>query len=399
MRLALILALLAFTFSGCFFGFSQEIATLDTGFILGMHDFGLKLLRTIWQREGGNVFLSPASLEICLAMIAHGARGETQKEIYDALGVSGLGEGVDRENQKLVASLNLAIPGTALKTANSLWAKEDMPFYEAYLRAIQDLYQAEGYTVDLANPATLSRINDWVRTKTQGTVDRILDTLPANAILVLLNATYFKGTWETAFDPERTQDLPFATPQGVKNVPTMWQQGKFLYLETETFQAVRLPYTQKLLSMYIFLPKERDGLWELLATLDAKSLSTFISTMREKEGEIFLPRLRVTFEKTMNDVLGELGIVRAFDPYGADLSGMLPVSPAYNAYLSEVRHKTFLEVNEEGTEAAGVSSGVIAITAIPLDRFTMRVDHPFFLCIRDERTGALLFAGAIENPV
>lgn len=398
MRFALTFALFALAFSGCFFGFSQEVATLDSGFTLGMNDFGLRLLRTTWEKEGGNVFISPASLELCLAMIAHGARGETQREIYDALGVSGLGERVDEENRKLVASLNLATSGITLKTANSLWAKEGMPFYEAYLRAIKDLYRAEGYTVDLADPATLSRINDWVRTKTQGTIDRILDTLPANAILVLLNATYFKGTWEKAFDPERTQNLPFTTPQGVKNVPTMWQQGKFLYLENEAFQAVRLPYTGKLLSMYIFLPKEYDGLWGLLETLDAQSLGSFIGAMEEKEGEIFLPRLRVTFEKTMNDVLGELGIQRAFDPYGADFSGMLPVSPEYNAYLSEVRHKTFLEVNEEGTEAAGVTSGVIAITAIPFDRFTMRVDHPFFLCIRDERTGALLFAGAIENP-
>lgn len=399
MRLFLTFTLFALAFSGCFLGFSQEIATLDSSFTLGINDFGLRLLRTTWQKEGGNVFVSPASLEICLAMIAHGARGETQREIYDALGVSDLSGGVDEEHRKLVASLNLAIPGITLKTANSLWAKEDMPFYEAYLRAIEDFYQAEGYAVNLTDPATLSRINDWVRTKTQGTIDRILDTLPANAILVLLNATYFKGTWEKAFDPKCTQDLPFTTPQGVRNVPTMWQQGKFLYLENEAFQAVRLPYTGKLLSMYIFLPREHNGLQGLLEALNAQNLSSFISAMEEKEGEIFLPRLRVTFEKTMNDVLRELGIQRAFDPYGADFSGMLPVSPAYNAYLSEVRHKTFLEVNEEGTEASGVTAGVIAITAISFDRFTMRVDHPFFLCIRDERTGVLLFAGAIENPV
>lgn len=399
MRFALILALGVCALSGCFLGFSQEISTFEPEFILGTNDFGLKLLQTTWEKEGGNVFVSPASLEICLAMIAHGAKGETQREIYETLGISGLSGRVDEENRKLVESLNVTTFGITLKTANSLWAEKDMPFYEEYLKAIKDLYYAEGYSVDLTNPGILSRINDWVRAKTQGTIERILDSLPANAILVLLNATYFKGKWETAFDPARTEDLPFFTPQGPRNVPTMRQEGKFLYLETSTFQAIRLPYAGKTFSMYIFLPKERDGLETLLGTLSAQALNAYFEAMQEKRGEVFLPRLRVTFEKTMNDTLQELGIRRAFDPYGADFSGMLLLSPAYNAYLSEVRHKTFLEVNEEGTEAAGVTSGVIAITAISLDRFTMRIDHPFFLCIRDARTGVLLFAGVIENPI
>ncbi|MCS7241084.1 MAG: serpin family protein [Candidatus Caldatribacterium sp.] len=399
MRLVFACTFLAVIFSGYFLGFSQEIPAIDPNFVLGTNDFGLRLLRTVWQQERGNAFVSPVSLATCLAMVAHGAKGATQEEIYRTLGVLALRERVDEESRKLIASLDFLSSGITLKMANSLWVEKNAPFFETYLTAIEDFYQAEGYTVDLTDPATLPRINDWVRTKTQGTIERILDSLPENAVLVLLNATYFKGQWAKAFDPEHTENLPFTTLQGSKDVPTMWQRGEFAYLETDTFQAVRLPYTQEALSMYIFLPKERDGLSALLEALDAQGLASFIDAMQEERGEVFLPRLQVSFEKTMNDVLRELGMVRVFDPYGADLSGMLPVSPAYNAYLSEVRHKTFLEVNEEGTEAAGVTSGIIAITAMYPDRFIMRIDHPFFLCIRDERTGVLLFVGAIENPI
>lgn len=397
MRFVFLLLLCALVSSGCFPGFSQDTASLSPDFVLGLNDFGLRLLQETWKNGGGNVFLSPASLEICLAMVAHGARGGTQGEILRTLGVS-QGTYLDEENQKLVASLSSPHPGITLEVANSLWAHRGMPFNEEYLKVLKDRYQAEGYVEDLTDPETLSRINDWVWTKTHGTIERILEHLPANAILVLLNAIYFKGKWEMPFDPEETENLPFRTPQGTVYVPTMRQGGAFEYLETDEFQAVRLPYVGEGFSMYIFLPKEGYSLEDLTETLNARSLEGFIAAMHRKRGEIFLPRLRVTFEKTMNDLLQELGIREVFDPERADLGGMLPITPGGNAYLSEVRHKTFLEVNEEGTEASGATAGVIAITGFLVDRFVMRVDHPFFVCIRDDGTGVLLFAGVIEHP-
>lgn len=397
MRFALFVLLSSFVISGCLSGFSQDISPLSSDFVTKVNDFGLRLLRVTWEKNGGNVFLSPTSLEICLSMIAHGARGRTQEEILRALGTVG-GVNLNEENRKLITSLNRPHPHITLEVAQSLWAHEGVPFYEEYLKALKDWYQAEGYTADLANPETLARINDWVRRKTHGTIERILERLPEDAILVLLSAIFFKGKWEIPFNPEHTENLPFRTPQGVEHVPTMWQEGKFRYLETDTFQAIRLPYAGGNFSMYIFLPKEGYSPGDLLESLNARSLEDSIAAMQEKQGEIFLPRLQVTFEKTMNDLLQELGIREAFDPARADFGGILPVSPAQNAYLSEVRHKASLEVNEEGTTASGATAGVIGITGIFLDHFVMRVDHPFVLGIRDEERGTLLFSGVIENP-
>ena len=398
------LVVLVVVVSGCLGGSLLATGTPSSSqtFTEGVNDFGLRLVKALWEQEGGNVFLSPTSIALCLSMVAHGARGETQREMYEALGLAALApEEVKRQSARLVETLNTASSDVTLYTANALWAREGIPFYQTYLEDLKTYYRAEAETIDFTDPATIPRINQWVREKTRGTIPTILDRLPENAILVLLNATYFKGKWETAFDPAHTQDLPFFPENGTpKDLPTMWQEGSFLYLETEDFQAVKLPYADDRFSMYLFLPRREDGLGAFLGKLSESALKDWIAAMEKRQGEISLPRFQVTFEQVLNDILIALGMENVFNPSRADLSGMLPVSPSANAYLSEVKHKSFLEVNEEGTEASAVTSGIIAITAVPLpgERFIMRVDHPFFLIIRDERDGSVLFAGAIENP-
>ncbi|NSW75612.1 MAG: serpin family protein [Candidatus Atribacteria bacterium] len=380
---------------------SPPLVTLpvEEQMIRGINEFGVSLLRELWKTKEENLFLSPAGIEMALSMAAGGARGKTQEEMLRVMGLSGMTLETIRENNlNLVKMLNGASAKVEVRTANSLWARKGIPFYESFLANTRQYYQAEAEIVDFADPETLSRINQWVNKATHSKIDRILDRIPQDAILVLLNAIYFKGKWLYRFDPQKTQSLPFYLLSGEpKNLPTMWQKGKFRYTENDRLQAIRLPYGDPGFSMYIILPREVNGVEELLHSLDASDLEAIIQGMSERQGEVYLPRFTITFEEVLNDILKSLGMRDAFDEMNADFSGMLPIPPV--AYVSEVKHKSVLEVTEEGTEAAAVTSVTINLTAAPPEEsFLMRVDHPFLLCIRDERNGLFLFVGVVTNP-
>jgi len=373
--------------------------TVEEGMVRGVNDFGVTLLRNLWENKPANLFISPASLELCLAMVASGARGQTQAEMLQVLGLSGMSmEEIQENNRNLLKMLNLSNTRVELRVANSLWARKGFPFYERFLSDIRKYYRAEAEVVDFTDPETLSRINRWVDRATNSRIDRILDRISQDAILILLNAIYFRGKWLYRFDPKNTEPLPFYTLSGEsQDLPTMWQEGKFDYTEDDTLQMVRLPYADNRFSMYILLPRTTSGMETLLPSLNATRLESLVEQLEEREGEIYLPRFRITFGETLNEPLQTLGMRQAFDELNADFGGMLPIPPV--AFVSEVKHKSVLEVNEEGTEAAAVTSVTITLTAaLPEERFTMRVDHPFLLIIRDERSGLFLFIGVVVDP-
>lgn len=393
---------LVFLLTGCVVsGLWPNLTALavEERMIRGVNALGISLVRELWGEKETNVFLSPVGIEMALAMAAGGARGKTQVEMLEVLGLGGMTEeSIGENNLNLVKMLNRSGAHVEVRTANSLWARQGVPFYESFLAHIRRYYQAEAEVVDFANPGVIDRINQWVKKATGGKIDRMLDRIPQEAILVLLNAIYFKGKWLYPFNPEKTELLPFyPLSGGAKSLPTMWQRRKFRYAENQKLQAVCLPYGDSGFSMYIVLPRERDGVGELVRSLTVADLEAIIGDMREREGEVYLPRFTITFEETLNQTLQKLGIREAFDEYRADFSGMLPIPPV--AYLSEVRHKSVLEVTEEGTEAAGVTSVIVGITAAPLEEpFLLRVDHPFILCIREEGSGLFLFLGVVTDP-
>lgn len=400
-RLTLVMILLlVFSVSGCLVEgiLPSGSASLDPGFAQNINALGVKLLKALWEERQENLFISPASIELALSMAANGARGATQLEMLESLELASLEmNAVNQYNANLVEALNLRNGKVTLSVANSLWAREGVPFYEDYLQTVQQFYQAEAHLVDFANPQTVALINQWVREKTYGKISEILNQLSDWDVLVLLNAVYFKGKWEYTFDAANTQPLPFYSSESTQDIPTMWQKGSFDYFEDQTLQAIRLPYADERFSMYIFLPRAQDGLPDLLESININSLKSWIQSMEEREGEIYLPRFRLSFERSLNVTLQNLGMQLAFDPQNADFGAMLPIPP--NVFLSEVKHKSILEVNEEGTTAAAVTSVIVGITALPPEeRFVMRVDHPFLLLIRDEESGLFLFLGAVENP-
>jgi len=256
------------------------------------------------------------------------------------------------------------------------------------------------YVASFLLPGAVKVINDWVGEKTHERIDKIVDRISAEDVMFLINAVYFKGRWTAEFDKKLTQDRDFHLADGsVKSHPMMRREDKYRYLETDDLQAIRLPYGEDRFALYVFLPGSEHSLAEFVGQLTPETLDDRLMQMHRRKGEIVLPKFKHEYEQSLNTVLGALGMDIAFDPGRADFYRMLdsPIDMAF--YISEVLHKTFVEVNEEGTEAAAVTSVRMTLTALPPDEdFQMTVDRPFFYMIRDDESGSVLFMGVVTEP-
>ncbi|HWP42686.1 MAG TPA: serpin family protein [Blastocatellia bacterium] len=363
--------------------------------------FGFKLFSEVAASNARkNVFISPSSVAFALAMAYNGAAGETRKAMSRALELGDMGlEEVNRANRELKSALEKADPKVQLQIANSLWGRKEVSFRPDFLERNREFYGAEVSALDFNDPSAPATINDWVSRNTNGKIERIVDQINQDAILFLINAIYFKGRWTVEFKKENTKEQSFTLADGSqKKHPMMSQSGKYDYFEGEGFQAVSLPYGDRRLSMYIFLPAKGSTLAEFQKSLIPENWERWMEEFERTEGDIVVPRFRVEFEVELKDALKALGMGLAFDHDRADFSGM--VQNGEQVAINRVKHKTFAEVNEEGTEAAAVTSAEVTVTSvqIPRERFRMVVDRPFFCAIRDNDTGAVIFMGAINDP-
>jgi len=363
--------------------------------------FGLKLYADVAKTSAGkNVFISPASVGLALAMTYNGAVGATKQAMERALEIQGMNH---LELNKAYAALRQALENPdqkgQLNIANSLWAKKGVTFNPDFIQRNKQFYGAEVATLDFNNPSASSTINSWVADKTKGKIDKIVDNIDPQSILFLINAIYFKGKWADEFDKARTKEEPFTNAAGQRKPhPMMHQSGKYNYYEAKNFQAVSIPYGGDRVSMYIFLPTAGSTLNQLQSELTSTNWDSWIKQFVKTQGDIAVPRFKVEYEIELNDALKALGMGIAFDPQRADFTGICQTSD--NAFISRVKHKTFAEVNEEGTEAAAATSVEVTVTSAmrPQRSFRMIVDHPFFFAIRDNKTGTLLFMGSINDP-
>jgi serine protease inhibitor len=359
--------------------------------------FAFKLFAELVKRDDGkNIFISPASVFLALAMTYNGAAGETQRGMAEALELVGMSlDEVNRAGAELLASLRSSDPQVRLAIANSLWGRQGIAFNQEFLRRCAEFYGAEVQTLDFADPRALATINGWVRKHTDGKIEKILDQIDGATLLVLLNAIYFKGNWTRPFDRQRTEERVFhLLGGGRKRLPLMTRAGEYQYYEDKGFQAVSLPYGGERLSMYVFLPEQRAGLAAFEQKLSDATWNGWMRQFRKTEGTIALPRFKLEYEVTLNQALQALGMAAAFSRQ-ANFAGM----SAGALKIDEVRHKTFVEVNEEGTEAAAVTAvTMMRASFVPKRTFRMVVDRPFFCAIRDNQSGAILFMGAIVEP-
>jgi serine protease inhibitor len=307
-------------------------------------------------------------------------------------------EEANRAFADLKSALAPTDPKIQLKIANSLWARNGFALNPAFIERNKQHYGAEIASLDFSDPAAPKAINSWVNKNTEGKIDKIVDQINRGDVLFLINAIYFKGQWKFEFKKENTKpDMFRVGGEEQKELPMMWQSGSYFYYKGKNFQSVALPYGEGGVSMYVFLPDEQTGLNRFERDLTPKNWDTWMKSFRETPGDLMLPRFKVEWESSLNDALKALGMEEAFDSQRANFSQMAKPT-AGNLYISEVRHKSLCEVNEEGTVAAAVTSVTVTVTSAPSDSFSMKVDRPFFFAIRDNVTGVILFMGSVTNP-
>jgi serpin B len=373
---------------------------IDHHLMLANTRFSIQLFTELFNQESGkNLFVSPASVAFALAMVYNGAQGDTQHAMAQTLALHDLSlDELNRANAALKAQLDQASADTQLSIANALWTKQDLTFNPDFIQRNQDFYGAHVAAIDVNDPQSPVMINDWVRQHTAGKITEIVGKLDPATVMLLVNAIYFKGKWTSEFDPAQTQEQPFTLLDGQqKSHPLMTQTGRYPYYRGDRFQAVSVPYGSGRVNLYVFLPDEGVGLATFIQQLAAEPWIAWMVQFRQTQGYLALPRFQVSYEVELNGALTALGMGEAFDPNRANFEAVLaPPSPLY---INTVKHKTFVEVNEEGTEAAAATSvDVFATSAMPQQSFTMIVNRPFFCALRDNETGTLLFLGTIVNP-
>lgn len=358
---------------------------------LNAFSFGL-LYELDFKRE--NTFISPFSIHSALAIAYEGARGETAEEMASALR---LPRGSPAEGYESL-SRSLSEVG-ALRVANALWVQRGFPLRGDYLSRVREHYGGAVESLDFSRDpeGARERINNYIRERTSGKIGELLQSGSIDPMtrIVITNAVYLKGKWRYGFDPASTFEGEFKTPRGVVKVQMMRMRPEagFNYTDTGAHEVLELPYEGRL-SMLIFLPREGS---ELDLTLE--DLRKAMSSMKEEEfDEILIPKFELTSEHDLNSILISMGMRKAFEEHEADFTGMYEREKAGgNLYVSLVKHKAYVKVDEEGTEAAGATGVVVGITAVR-ERRVFAADRPFMFLIIDRKTGAILFLGSLVDP-
>ena len=378
-----------------------EIGPVDGSVVTANTKLGFSLFNEIRKTEQDkNIFISPFSISVALAMTLNGAAGETEQAMTNTLQLQGLGsEPINAGYAELRQILLTSDPKVTLTIANSLWARQGFSFKPDFLQRNTQFFGAEISTLDFDNSSASKTINQWVDTNTNGKIQKIVgDQIDPITVLFLINAIYFKGTWQKEFDPSKTREGPFHLANGdEKQVPMMRQQRWYPYYREENFQAISLAYGDGQMSMYIFLPDRESDLNIFLENLNAESWENWMSQFHEQDVSLVMPKFKLEYGKTLNDPLKALGMGVAFDPELADFSRMASLEFG-NLYIEKVVHKTFVEVNEEGTEAVAATSVEVGVKSVPPPPISFSVDRPFFFAIRDNETKTVLFMGVVVEP-
>ena len=366
---------------------ARQIAAAD-------NQLGFALLNRLdASPAAGNVFLSPPSLAIDLSMLADGARGATAAQMARVLHTAGLDRGaVNAGNAALLGALRSPGKGVTLNVANSLWANGHVALLPAFLQTGSRDYGAQVRAVNFSDPATVGEINRWVDQRTSGKIPTLIHRLPANGVLMLLNAVYFQGAWQSAFNPQSTHAGTFTDGGGqAVTLPMMTQTARFPYYTGPGYQVVSLPYGDGRFSMEIAMAQPDHN---LPADLGA-AWTAWQQDLQPHQVAVTLPRFTLQETNSLAGPLAALGMADAFSPQ-ADFSGLCP--PQLTCTVSQVVQKTLLKVDEAGTTAAA-ATGIGVVTAVAVaPAAVMDINRPFLCAIVDHQTGAVLFIGQVQDP-
>ena len=357
--------------------------------------FTFDLLRAVRKHaDGANVFISPLSVSMALNMTLNGAVGATADEMRTALREAGYSTAdINAYSRELREALLRADPKTTIGIANSIWYRQGATIKAPFIEANRTFYDAEVEALDFTSPTAVSTINGWCARKTNNRIKKILEEIPSNAFMYLINAVYFKGTWKTRFEKKRTFSTTFRRADGsTQKVQMMSLKDTFRCASSDVCDYLEMDYGNHAFSMVIMLPKDGKTTRDAMAALDGQTWAKAMESLAEAYVIVKLPRFKAECEYPMHEhILPDMGMKLPFNPELADLSGIADVT---GLFISKVIHKTFVQVDEEGTEAAAVTSvDIMATGESPMQVFT--VDRPFLFVIREKSTGVILFIGEI----
>jgi serpin B len=369
----------------------------ESELVQAANSFGFELLRQVQAQAGAgeNILVAPFSVATALGMVYNGAAGSTQAAMAETLQLDELnGDEVDDGYRRLLARLGNLDPVVEFLTANSIWYLQGFDVKQGFLDATGEYFAADVTALDFSSPSAAPTINGWVDNATRGRIEDIVDDpIDPEALMYLINAVYFKGDWKTRFDPDLTSERPFHLTDGtVKQVPMMTYRGpiEIRHFSDGRIDAIDLPYGNGQFSMTILMPPVGDDIDALAQSLDAERWHDIVNGMATTRTNVLMPKLALEYEIEMSDVLKAMGMNVAFSP-AADFSKICDGG----LVISEVKHKTYVDVNEQGTEAA-------AATAVEFKRGSrsavFTVDRPFVFAIREGASRAILFAGRVMDP-
>lgn len=375
----------------------QQLITAD-------NQFAVTLLRQVTaerQAAPRNLFLSPLSVAMALAMTYNGAAGTTAEAMGATLALDGMSLAEVNEGYRgLIALLRGLDPRVQFTLANSIWYRQDFAVLEPFLNATRQFYDARVAPLDFASPAAAETINGWVREQTTGRITEIVEpVLPEWAMLYLINAIYFKGDWTQQFARARTAPRPFRLADGSTVSVPMMTHGREVDVRVYRDAAVEvldLPYGGRAFSMTIAMPAEPAGIDALIADLTLEQWNGWIADLDSTASEVYLPKFTLTDDLLLNSSLAALGMGVVFVCDGPEMADFTGIHVPQELCITRVKHKSFVDVNEQGTEAAAVTAIEMGVTSVPVP---IVVDRPFLFVIRETLSGTILFVGVVRNPV
>ncbi|HET7190246.1 MAG TPA: serpin family protein, partial [Gemmatimonadaceae bacterium] len=326
------------------------------------NDFSFSLFKAVNSSPDSNVFTSPLSASFALGMTMNGAAGTTYDQMRSALGFGTTSEAEINGGYKgLVAMLRGLDPQVDLRIANSIWYDKTQAVNPSFVETSRNYFDAQVTALVFSDPASVTKINDWVSAATAQKIPKIVDALEQDLVMVLVNAIYFKGSWRERFDPAQTIDAPFHGVAGDQPAKLMHRTGTMGHLSTTDYDAVDLPYGNSAFTMTVVLPQAGTSVEAVASSLQSEAWSTAMGQLRTVDVDLYLPRFRMEWSRTMNDDLKSLGMRDAFVDGGADFSRIAP----NGLFISYVKQKSYVDVNEEGTEAAAATAVGISVTSAP----------------------------------
>jgi serine protease inhibitor len=380
----------------------RPLTLSESELVAAANSFGLNLFREINAGEhDANLFISPISVSLALGMTMNGAANETFRAMRATLGFEEMDEDAINESYRgLIRLLKGLDPAVTMQIANSIWYYEGFPFKDSFLDVNKQYFDAEIAGMNFSHPDAAKTINNWVNDNTQGKIKEIVPVpIPDDIVMYLINAIYFKGDWKYQFDKKKTHDASFRLPDGsLKSVKMMSGKSPIRYAITDAYTVAELPYGDGFYNMTIILPDRYDTIESFVASLSESRWNEIIGVLPESGSEIDIrmPRFRLEYKKKLNDVLKTLGMEIAFEPYDADFTRMyFKEQFPENLFISTVDHKTFVEVNEEGTVAAAATSVGMGPTSLPPE---IVIDRAFVFAIRESHSGSIVFIGKVVEP-